>query len=62
MANGHGGARPGGGKPRTQLDERRVLVLLSEGLSRKTVGERFGTTEDVIRGVVNRNKVKNESK
>jgi len=45
----HGGKRAGAGKPRTQLDERRVLVLMAQKVSQREIAERFGVTLGVIK-------------
>lgn len=50
----HGGERTGAGKPRTNLDERRLKVLLAEGLSQRAIGERFGVGRCVIQRMVKR--------
>jgi len=48
----HGGARKGSGRPATQVDKRRVEVLMNEGLSGKAIAERFGVTPAVIKRVI----------
>ena len=50
--NGHGGARKGAGRPATQIDKRRVLVLRGQGLSIRAIAERFEVTNMVIRRVL----------
>lgn len=50
----HGGKRAGAGRPRANIDERRVLALSREGLSRPEIAKRFGVTLQVIRGVISR--------
>ena len=47
--NGHGGARKGAGRPRTKIDERRMLVLRGQGMTIKAIAERFGVTGMTIR-------------
>lgn len=48
----HGGARKGAGRPATQVDKRRVEVLMKEGLSMKVIAERFMVTAAVIKRVI----------
>ena len=48
----HGGARQGAGRPATQVDKRRVEVLMKEGVSTKAIAERFGVTAAVIKRVI----------
>lgn len=52
----HGGKREGSGKPRANLNERRVMVLVSEGLTRKEIAERMGCGIGCVVGVINRSK------
>lgn len=52
--NTHGGARKGAGRPRTRIDERRMLVLRNQGLTIKAIAERFGVTEMTIRYALQR--------
>ena len=47
--NSHGGARTGAGRPKTKIDERRLLVLRGQGLSIDKIAERFGVTYMTIR-------------
>ena len=44
-----GGARPGSGRKPTLIDERRTLVLYSQGVSMREIAERFGVSLEVIR-------------
>lgn len=44
-----GGARPGSGRKPTPIDERRVLVLHSQGESMREIAERFGVSLQVIK-------------
>ena len=37
-----GGARPNSGRKLPQIDERRAMSLLNEGLSKKEIASRFG--------------------
>jgi hypothetical protein len=46
--NGHGGKRAGAGKPRTPIDERRVLSLVAQKVPQRTIAERFGVPRHVI--------------
>ena len=48
----HGGARKGAGRPATQVDKRRVEVLMKEGLSMRVIAERFMVTAAVIKRVI----------
>jgi len=44
-----GGARPGSGRKPTLIDERRTLVLHSQGVSMREIAERFGVSLQVIK-------------
>ena len=44
----HGGKRPGAGRPTTNVDERRLLVLQSQGVSQQEIADRFGVSKNVI--------------
>lgn len=44
-----GGARPGSGRKPTMIDERRTLVLHSQGVSMRKIAERFGVSLQVIK-------------
>ena len=44
-----GGARPGSGRKPTLIDERRTLVLYSQGVSMREIAERFGVDYEVIK-------------
>jgi len=44
-----GGARPGSGRKPTLIDERRTLVLHSQGVSMREIAERFGVDYEVIK-------------
>lgn len=44
-----GGARPGSGRKPTPIDERRTLVLHSQGVSMREIAERFGVSLQVIK-------------
>lgn len=44
----HGGKRAGAGKPRTPIDEKRVLALVSQKIPQRTIAERFGVPRHVI--------------
>lgn len=46
--SGHGGKREGAGKPRTPINERRVLSLVAQGIPQRTIAERFGVPRHVI--------------
>ena len=50
----HGGARKGAGKPRTPLDERRMLSLRAQGYSIANIAARFGVKEHIIRYALDR--------
>lgn len=50
--NGHGGKRTGAGRPGAAIDERRVMVLLGQGVSVPQIAERFGVSLHVIKGRV----------
>lgn len=47
-ARRHGGARPGAGRKRTQVDERRVLVLRAAGRSYLQIAKALGVGEWVV--------------
>ena len=44
-----GGARPGSGRKPTLIDERRALVLHSQGESMREIAERFNVSLQVIK-------------
>jgi transposase len=44
-----GGARPGSGRKPTPIDERRTLVLHSQGVSMREIAERFNVSLQVIK-------------
>ena len=44
-----GGARPGSGRKPTLIDERRTLVLHSQGVSMREIAERFGVSLQAIK-------------
>jgi transposase len=44
-----GGARPGSGRKPTLIDERRTLVLHSQGVSMRAIAERFGVDYEVVK-------------
>lgn len=44
----HGGARSGAGRPRANIDDKRVMVLISQGVSRPAIALRFGVPLGVI--------------
>lgn len=44
----HGGERPGAGRPSTAIDERRMLVLMGQGVTMPEIAQRFGVTLHVI--------------
>lgn len=44
-----GGVRPGSGRKPTLIDERRALVLHSQGVSMREIAERFGVDYEVIK-------------
>jgi transposase len=53
-----GGKRAGAGRPKTNIDDKRVLVLLGQGFSRREIAERFGVSIGVIQYSVRFNKGK----
>lgn len=44
----HGGERQGAGRPSVPLDEKRMMHLINQGVSRREIGKRFGVAADVI--------------
>jgi len=54
----HGGARKGAGRPKTAIDERRLLVLRSEGFTMSDIAKRFGVSQHIIKYRLD--KIKNE--
>lgn len=51
-ARRHGGARPGAGRKRTQVDERRARVLRAAGRSYLRIAQAMGVGEWVIKRVL----------
>lgn len=49
----HGGKRAGAGKPKKQVDEKRVAALKAQGLSLAAIGARLGVGKWVIARVLN---------
>jgi len=45
----HGGKRAGAGRPRSNIDDKRVMVLRSQGVSCPAIALRFGVPLGVIR-------------
>lgn len=45
----HGGKRAGAGRPRANIDDKRVLVLRAQGLTFKAIALRFGVEVDAVR-------------
>lgn len=52
--NTHGGIHKGAGRPRTKIDERRMVVLRGQGMTIKAIAERFGVTQMTIRYALQR--------
>lgn len=50
----HGGKRQNAGRPQVPIDEKRMMVLVEQGVSRKAIAERFGVKAHVIRDRVNK--------
>lgn len=50
--NGHGGARPGSGYPRTPIDTARARSLRQQGVTFAEIGRRFGVSAWVIRNAL----------
>jgi DNA-binding CsgD family transcriptional regulator len=50
--NSYGGARTGAGRPRTPIDERRIIALVNAGLSQKLIAERFSISTSTVRNIV----------
>jgi len=48
----HGGARPGAGRKRTQIDEKRMFTLIKQGVTYEEIARRFGVTKDAIKYAV----------
>ena len=44
----HGGARPNAGRPSVQLDEKRMMLLIGQGVSQREIAQRFGVPAHVI--------------
>lgn len=44
-----GGARPGAGRKRTPIDEKRAISLRNQGMSYLKIANRFGLSQGVIR-------------
>ena len=44
----HGGKRAGAGRPPTNIDHKRIMVLRAQGLTCRVIAERFGVPYGVI--------------
>lgn len=44
-----GGARPGAGRKRTPIDEKRAISLRNQGMSYQRIANRFGLSQGIIR-------------
>lgn len=44
----HGGKRSGAGRPEVQLDEKRMMLLIGQGVSQREIAQRFGVGQQVI--------------
>ena len=44
----HGGARLNAGRPEVQIDEKRVMALIRQGISQREIAKRFGVGQQVI--------------
>lgn len=47
-----GGARPGSGRKRALIDEKRLASLINQGVTYEEIARRFGVTKDAIRYAV----------
>ena len=47
-----GGARPGAGRPKVNVDERRVRVLAADGVPQRAIAARMQVSRDVVRRVL----------
>lgn len=47
-----GGARAGSGRKPANIDTRRMMCLLSQGVSMKEIASKFGVTHDTIKYAV----------
>lgn len=47
-----GGARPGAGRPKVNVDERRVRVLAADGITQRAIAARMQVSRDVVRRVL----------
>jgi transposase-like protein len=45
----HGGARPGSGRKRALIDEKRLVALVNQGVTMTEIARRFGVTRDAIK-------------
>ena len=52
--SGHGGARNGAGRPQTNIDTRRMLVLREQGVAMKDIAGRFGVSVWIVRYALNK--------
>lgn len=47
-----GGARPGSGRKRAQIDEKRMITLINQGVTMAEIARRFGVSRDAIKYAV----------
>lgn len=44
----HGGTRKGAGRPSVGIDEKRMMLLISQGVSQREIARRFEVSSPVI--------------
>lgn len=44
----HGGKRLGAGSPEVNIDGKRVMTFISQGVSQRDIAQRFGVSQSVI--------------
>lgn len=44
----HGGKRPGAGRPKALIDEKRMMRLIEDGFTRQHIADRFQVKQRVI--------------
>lgn len=53
----HGGARKGSGRKPANLDTRRIMVLIGQGVNMKEIASRFGASYEAVKYAVKKSRI-----